>query len=116
MAGLLLVWANIPDEAMEWYEESYLPEMTGLHAEHTLHCTLGESGLESEPIGKLDAPWDLMAVYEVKDAEKMSRDTHDQRNHPPAEMASILKDARFDVRTYRELRRWGDEDWDGGEV
>lgn len=114
MSGVMVVWANLPDEALEWYEDDYLPEMTALHSSSTLHCEVTSTGLDAEPIGHLDAPWELMAVYEVADVQKMSRDTYSKDNHPPEN--SLLANARFDVRTYREIRKWGAEDWDGGKA
>jgi hypothetical protein len=115
MAGILCVWANIPDDAMDWYENEYIPAMRTKHSIHTLQCNLTPSGFEGDPIGQLDAPWPLFAVYEVPEVEKATQACYDMHNHPPEEMLSgQLKDAQFDVRTYRELRRWESEDWDGG--
>jgi hypothetical protein len=116
MAGLLCVWARIPDDVLDWYENDYIPEMTKKHSIHTLQCELTESGFEGEPIGgQLDAPWPLCAVYDVAEVEKATQACYDMQNRPPeAMLAGPLKDARFDVRTYRELKRWQSEDWDGG--
>ncbi|KAF2846672.1 hypothetical protein T440DRAFT_225536 [Plenodomus tracheiphilus IPT5] len=113
MSGVMCVWANLPEQALDWYENEYLPEQTALNSKHTLYCEVTQTGLEQEPIGHLDAPWELLAVYEVEDIKKMTQDTYDKKTHPPERVADLLKDARFDVRTYRELHRWGGEHWDG---
>lgn len=110
----MVVWANLPDEALDWYENKYIPEMTALHSSSTLHCQLTTTGLESESSGHLEAPWELMAVYEVEDARKMAEKTYDKRNHPTYEAADLLAKARFDVSIYREINRWeGPDGWDG---
>jgi hypothetical protein len=115
--GILCVWANLPDDALDWYENEYLPDMREQNAIHTLHCELTQSGFEGDPIGQLDSPWPLYAVYEVKEIRKATDACYDKRNHPSDDMlAGPLAQARFDTRTYRELKRWQSEEWDGGTV
>lgn len=114
MSGILVVWANIPDEVLDWYENDFLIARTKQNSIHTLHCELTPSGFEGEPIGKLDAPWPLCAVYEVPEIEAATRACYDKTNHPSEELLSgPLANARFDTRTYRELKRWQNEEWDG---
>jgi len=115
MAGILCVWANIPDDTIEWYENEYIPDMRAQNAIQTLHCELTEIGFEGDPIGQLDSPWPLCAIYEVEEIRRATDSCYDKRNHPSDDMlAGPLAQARFDTRTYRELRRWQSEDWDGG--
>ncbi|KAH7385504.1 hypothetical protein DE146DRAFT_621455 [Phaeosphaeria sp. MPI-PUGE-AT-0046c] len=114
MAGVLCVWAKIPDEVLDWYENEFLPARRAQNAIHTLHCGLTPSGFEGEPIGKLDAPWPLCAIYEVADIEAATRSCYDKTNHPPEHLwEGPLANARFDTRTYRQLKCWINEDWDG---
>jgi hypothetical protein len=115
MSGVLCVWANLPDDVVEWYEEEFLPDMREKNSIHTIHCELTPSGFEGEPIGKLDAPWSLLSVYEVPDIKFATQSCYDMANRPSEEMLTgPLKDARFDTRTYRELKRWESKEWDGG--
>jgi len=114
MAGVMVVWANLPDEALDWYENEYIPEMTALHSTSTLHCDLTTTGLEAEPLGHLNAPWELMAIYEVPDVGKMAEKSYDKANHPTYKAGHLLENARFDVTMYREIQRGGGgQDWDG---
>ncbi|KAL6704944.1 hypothetical protein ACN47E_007489 [Coniothyrium glycines] len=115
--GILLCWANIPSDATEWYEDNYIQAMRDKWAVHALHCEETPNGMENEPIGKLDCPWKLMTVYEVDVLSDVTACLYDTSNHPPEDLFSgILKGARFDVRTYREIHRLQDEDWDESDV
>lgn len=115
--GLLVVWANLPENAMDWYENEYIPDMRAQNSKHTLHCELTESGFEGTPIGELDAPWPLVSVYEVEEVQKATAACYNKRNHPSEDMlAGPLAKARFDTRTYQEIKRWQEEDWDGGTI
>jgi hypothetical protein len=115
MSGVLCVWAKLPDDAINWYENEWMPLKRKLHAIHTLHCELTPSGFEGEPIGHLDSPWPLCAVYEIDDVEKVSEQCYDTQYHPPAELLSgLLAEARFDIRSYNEVKTWQADDWDGG--
>ncbi|KAI8941643.1 hypothetical protein NX059_002856 [Plenodomus lindquistii] len=109
MSGVMVVWANLPERSVDWYADEYLPVQAAIHSKHLLHCELTDSGFGPDPIGHLDAPWELMTVYEVADIKKMTESTYDKQYHPP----ELMEGARFDVRTYRELYRWGGEQWDG---
>ncbi|KAH9880414.1 hypothetical protein IAQ61_000705 [Plenodomus lingam] len=114
MSGVMCVWATLPEEALDWYENEYLPERTNAHSKSTIYCEATESGLDSEPIGHLGTPWELMSVYEVEDIKQMSKESYDKKTHPPKEMMNgILKGSRFDVKTCREIARWGGDHWDG---
>jgi hypothetical protein len=115
MSGILCVWAKLPNKALEWYEKEWLPLKRKQHAIHALHCELTPSGFEGEPFGQLDSPWPLCAVYEIEDIRKVTDECYDKRHHPSNELLSgLLAEAQFDVRTYRELKVWKAEDWDGG--
>ncbi|KAJ8117080.1 hypothetical protein OPT61_g1636 [Boeremia exigua] len=114
MSGVLCVWAaNIPESSEQWYEDEYIPEMTTKLAQHTLHCEVVEVGLDDEAdgVGEREAPWKWLTVYEMEDAAKATEATYDKSNH--AEMTGPLAQARFDVRTYDEVKRWQHKDWDG---
>ncbi|KAH7072142.1 hypothetical protein BKA63DRAFT_517001 [Paraphoma chrysanthemicola] len=114
MPGILCVWANLPDNVLEWYEDEWIPDMREQLSPHTLHCEYIPNGFDGEPIGQLDSPWPLITVYEVADVRKATDACYDKRYHPPDEMlAGSLKNARFDTRTYREIQKWQNEDWDG---
>ncbi|KAJ4355258.1 hypothetical protein N0V95_003088 [Ascochyta clinopodiicola] len=82
-------------------------------AQHALHCELVETGLDNEVdgVGTQEAPWKWLTLYEVDDAVKATAATYDRSNHP--EMTDGLEHARFDVRTYEELKRWQADDWEG---
>jgi hypothetical protein len=116
MSGVLCVWAKLPEDALEWYEHEFVPDMREKNSKCTLHCELTTSGLEGEPIGQLDAPWPLMAVYDIKEIAVATKDCYDKaRNHPSAELLTgRLAEARFDTRTYKEVRTWQKEGWDEG--
>jgi hypothetical protein len=115
MSGLVCVWADIPEDMLERYENDWLPEMRAQNSIHTLLCEYIPNGFEGEPIGQLDATWPLCAVYEVADIRKATDARNNKRNHPSEELlAGPLANARFDTRTYRELQRRQDEEWDGG--
>ncbi|KAF2027093.1 hypothetical protein EK21DRAFT_91861 [Setomelanomma holmii] len=114
MPGLLCVWANLPDDAITWYEDEWLPDMREQNSIHTLHSQYTTNGFEGEPIGQLDSPWPWCAVYDVPDVRKATEACYNNRNFPPEEMlAGPLKTARFDTKTYKELRRWQNGGWNG---
>ncbi|KAH5573149.1 hypothetical protein HBI24_202000 [Parastagonospora nodorum] len=117
MTGVLIVWAKLPDEAVDWYEQEYLPDMRSQFAQHTLHCEITQTGLEGQKVGVLDAPWPLCAIYEVENAREATAKCYEERNHPPAHLfKNRLADACFDVRTFVELKRWENEEWDNTDV
>lgn len=114
MSGILCCWANLPEEAAEWYEDEYIPHMRNPNAAHSIHCEVTASGMENEPVGKLDSPWPWMTVYEIRDIALSNKNTERAAKNPGEEVENgRLKTARFDVRTYRELKRWQEEDWEG---
>ncbi|CAO2653446.1 Nn.00g028570.m01.CDS01 [Neocucurbitaria sp. VM-36] len=114
MSGILCVWANLPKGTTEWYENEYVPNRCSQNAIHALHSEKISNGMEAEPNGKLDAPWDLLTVYEIPEIRIATDSCYDKSNHPSNDLlAGALKDARFDTRTYRELKRWQAEDWNG---
>jgi hypothetical protein len=121
MSGVLCVWAKIPEEVTEWYEDEYIPKMKAQHAIHTLHCELTPSGLEGQASGQLTSPWPLCSVYEVEDIEKVIKSCYDKSNHPldnrpsDARLDSALAESRFDVHSYREIKTWRSQEWGGGE-
>lgn len=115
MSGVLCTWAaNISESAEQWYEENYIPSMTSKLAQHALHCELVETGLDDEVdgVGGREAPWKWLTVYEMEDAQKATEALYDPDNHAP--MTGELEKARFDVRTYEEVERWQQGDWNGG--
>lgn len=117
MSGIQCVWANIPDSALDWYENECITTMVSASKfiEHALHCEVTCSGMEGEAIGKLDSPWRWLAVYEASDLENASNHATwnpDRLKELAAE--ANLHGARFDVRTYMEEKRWQMKDWDGG--
>jgi len=115
MSGVLCAWANIPKDSWEWYENQYIPDKSAAYAEHALHCKVTSIGMEDEPTGKLDAPWDLMTVYEMPRIDAVTKATYEKENYPSeALLQGPLKDSRFDIRTYREIKRWQQDDWEGG--
>lgn len=114
MSGILCCWANLPEESAEWYENEYIPSMRNPNAAHSIHCEVTASGMENEPVGKLDSPWPWMTVYEIRDIAQSNKATEQAAKNPGEEVKKgLLKGARFDVRTYRELKRWQEEDWEG---
>ena len=117
MSGILCVWANLPKGTTKWYENEYVPDMCSLNALHALHSEKTSNGMEAEPVGKLDAPWDLFTVYEMSQTRIATEGLYDKRNHPSDDLlAGALKGVRFDTRTYREIKRWQAEDWNGGKT
>jgi hypothetical protein len=71
--------------------------------------------METEPVGRLDSPWPYMTCYDVRDVDAATKNISNKENQPAPELfEGILKDARFDIRTYREVKCWQDEEWDGG--
>jgi hypothetical protein len=115
MSGVLCVWANLPDESIEYYEDEFVPEMRAKNAVHAMHCERTTSGFEGDAAGNLDSPWPLCTVYEVKDIKTATESCYDKGNLPSKELlAGPLKKARFEARTYREVRKWQSKDWSGG--
>ncbi|KAI0576516.1 hypothetical protein Alg215_07446 [Pyrenophora tritici-repentis] len=114
MAGIMCCWANVNKEAAKWYEEEWVPRMRNPNIAHSIHCEVTASGMENEPVGKLDSPWPYMTIYEVSNVDQANKDMADKTYSPPDNvLAGALKEARFDVRTYREVKRWQDEEWEG---
>lgn len=83
-------------------------------AQHVLHCELVEIGLDDEVdgVGEREAPWKWLTVYEVDNADKATDPTYDTSNH--ISMTGAMSNAKFDVRTYEEVKRWQQGDWEGG--
>ena len=115
MAGVICVWALVPDEKRDWYESVYVPGMRTKTDSATLHCELMETGFGAEPIGKLDSPWPLCTVYYFDDIHTAKEGIYDKSNYPAEHLLKdSLASARFDTKTFRELKTWQPEDWDGG--
>ncbi|KAH8725639.1 hypothetical protein GQ44DRAFT_615582 [Phaeosphaeriaceae sp. PMI808] len=112
MAGVLCVWANLPDSVLEWYEDEFIPLMTKKNSIYTLQCELTPTGF-GEEIGQLEVPWSLCAVYESLDIRTTTDSCYDSANRPSEEQLNgPLKEAQVHVKTYRELNKW-QQDWDG---
>ncbi|KAF3007859.1 hypothetical protein E8E13_010834 [Curvularia kusanoi] len=116
MAGVTLVWvADLPESAEEWYEDEYIPAMLSQHAKGVLLGEENDTGLDPEESGAetKEAEWKSLAFYDVEDVQKAKEATYDEKNHPPT-IKEQIKNARFDVRSYDQLRRWqNDPDWNG---
>ncbi|KAF1835902.1 hypothetical protein BDW02DRAFT_261431 [Decorospora gaudefroyi] len=111
MSGVKCCWASIPEDAIEWWENDFIPARTK-NAIYSLHCEFTENGMDEDPVGRLDAPWPHMTIYETADVNTATKTTYDKSHHPSDDMlAGPLKDARFDIRTYRELMKWQAEGW-----
>ena len=107
-------WANVQDDAVKWYEDEFLPGVRNPNYAHHIHCEITASGMENEPVGKLDSPWPYMTIFEVHNIEQAKKDLMDKTDHPPDDiLTGFLKDSRFDFRTYREVKRWQDDEWEG---
>ncbi|KAF2127539.1 hypothetical protein P153DRAFT_319820 [Dothidotthia symphoricarpi CBS 119687] len=119
MAGILCVWANLPEPALDWYEDMITGERNAnpdLYLD-SLHCEVTASGMEGDPIGKLDSPWRWFTIHETSDLDKASsRSDANQQTLTDTALIAEFKEARFDVRTYTEHKRWQAEDWNGGET
>ncbi|KAF1936917.1 hypothetical protein EJ02DRAFT_357992 [Clathrospora elynae] len=117
MAGIVCCWASLPDETIQWYEDEWIPNMRSRsdNAIHGLHCEVTASGMETEPVGKLDSPWPLMTVYDMRKLDASTEEAiYDKRKRPSDDLlAGPLKDAQLDIRTYHEIKRWEQEDWNG---
>ncbi|EMD86065.1 hypothetical protein COCC4DRAFT_64027 [Bipolaris maydis ATCC 48331] len=112
--GVFCVWANLPEEVTEWYENDFLPTQDHIDALHTIQCEIASSGMENEPVGKLDAPWPWLTVYEVKDVAQTNKEVDvGTKNIPEVVKNGPLKHVHFDARSYHELKRWQDNDWEG---
>ncbi|KAF2998861.1 hypothetical protein E8E13_003797 [Curvularia kusanoi] len=87
--------------------------MTLKHAQQALHSELVEVGLDEEVdgIGEREAPWKWLTFYEMENAVKATEAVYDTDNHVP--MTGDMEKARFDVRTYEEVQRWQQGDWEG---
>lgn len=113
MSGVVCAWANLPEEAVEWYENEFLPQQRNVEAMHSIHCEVTASGMEHEPVGKLDAPWPFLTVYEVKDVARTNKKVDVVSDHLEAAKIDPLKHVNFDVRSYREVKRWQNEEFEG---
>lgn len=114
MSGILCAWAALPEEVAEWYQETYLQNQRSVDYIHSIHCEVTASGMEHEPVGKLDAPWPYLTVYEIKDIELVNQQVQDTaKNLPEEAKTGPLKHVHFDVRSYKEIKSWQDEDWQG---
>ena len=115
MSGVICTWAaSIPQSSEQWYEDEYVPSMASKLAQHALHCEVVEVGLEDEDDGvkEREVPWKWLTVYELDDAVKATESMYDKNNH--MSMTGELQSAKFDVRTYEEVKRWQQGDWQGG--
>ena len=92
--------------------------MTASNAKHALHCKIAPTGLEGNEAGKLDAPWKLCTIDEMCEGISNSHGhVYNKIIYPPDELrGGLLKDSRWDVRSYTELKRWQAEDWNGSDV
>lgn len=98
----------------EWFEDEYLATTVNENVAHSVHCEVTSSGMENEPVGKLDSPWPYLTIHEVYSVDEANKTTNDRIKNPPAPLvASPLNGSRFDIRTYREIKRWQAEDWEG---
>ncbi|EUC42326.1 hypothetical protein COCMIDRAFT_8076 [Bipolaris oryzae ATCC 44560] len=112
--GVFCVWANLPEKVTEWYKDEYLAAQDHVDSVHTIQCEITASGMEHEPVGKLDAPWPWLTVYEVKDVAQTNKEVDVVCNDlPEVAKSGPLKHVHFDVRSYREIKRWQDSDWEG---
>jgi hypothetical protein len=69
--------------------------------------------MEHEPVGKLDAPWPFLTVYEVEDIIRTKKEVDAISDHLEAARIDPLKHVNFDVRSYREVKRWQNEEFEG---
>jgi len=107
-------WANVDKEAAEWYQDEWVPRIRNPNLVHSIHCEITASGMENEPVGKLDSPWPYMTVHAVHNVDQANKDMRNKLFNPPDDvLGGALKTPRFDIRTYREIRRWQVEDWEG---
>ena len=115
MSGLLCTWAaNIPGSSEQRYEDEYIPSVASKLTQHALHCEVVKTGLDDDEdgVGSDEATWKWLTVYEMDSADKTTADTYGTSNHPA--MTGGLEKARFDIRTYEEVKRWQQGDWEGG--
>lgn len=116
MAGVLCVWvADLPETSEQWYEDEFIPEMLSRHSHRVLLAETIETPLdkEFEGVGTRDAAFNSLAVYEVKDVQKIIDATYDESNQPV--MQGPLQGTRFDVKPYELIKSWqSDEEWNGG--
>jgi hypothetical protein len=113
MSGILCTWAaNIPESSEQWYEDEHIPSMASKFAQHALHCEVVKTGLDDDVDGVEgdEASWKWLTVYEMDSA--VTADTYDTSNH----LGTIggLEKPRFNIRAYEEVKRWQQEDWEGG--
>ncbi len=124
MPGVMVVWGNLPDEAMGWYLDEFVPFLQAKEPnhKHILHAELTDNGMDDQPAGMLDSPWPRVTIYEERDTKKSVAATYDKSNHPSDEKRpGLLDTAQFDVRVYKEAERWASEKWqheawDGGKI
>jgi hypothetical protein len=115
MSGILVAWAKLPDDHIDWWENEFIPDRRERNAVHALHCERTVSGFEGDAAGQLDSPSPWVTIYEMTDTATATRSAYDKENLPTDEqMAGPLAAARLDIRTYRELKKWPSEEWDGG--
>lgn len=115
MSGVLCAWAaDLPASSEQWYEDEYIPEMMSRHSRRALLSDIIETPLDKdlEGVATKDAPWKTLTIYDIDDVQKMTDATYDENNHPPTD--GPLRGARFDVRTYEEIKRWQSGEWNGG--
>ena len=107
-------WANVNKEAAEWYEDEWVPRMRNSNIVHSIHCEITASGMENEPVGKLDSPWPYMTVHAVLNVDQANTDMRNKLFTPPDDvLREVPQEPRFDIRTYREIKRWQLEEWEG---
>lgn len=124
MPGVLVVWANLPEGAEDWYLDEYIPHLQAREPnhKHVLHAEPAETGMDDQPAGMLDSPWPQVTIWEERDTKKSVASIYDESNHPSdEEQPGLLDKAQFDVRVYKEAERWKSEkwqheDWDGGKI
>lgn len=115
MSGVVCTWAaSIPSSSEPWYEDEYVPSIASKFCFQALHCEVVESGIDDDVggIGTREAPWKWFTVYETENVNEAMDATYEENNQPA--MHGPLKDTRFDIRTYEEVKRWQAGDWEGG--
>ncbi|KAF9693534.1 hypothetical protein EKO04_008110 [Ascochyta lentis] len=107
MSGILCVWiADLPVSSEQWYEDEYIPKMMSSRSQRVLLSKSVEIPLDKDL--ERDTPGKSLAIYEIEDIQKAVHARHDATNHP-----AMLEGSQFEVRTYEEVKRWQQGDWNG---
>jgi hypothetical protein len=115
MSELLCVWAaDTPASSEQWYENEHIPQMISDSSHGAVFGEWIEIPLEKElERGAFtDVPCKWFTLYEQSDPKIIIDEIQSQVNLTSQPV--LIQDATFDIRSYEELNKYQDKNWEGG--